>query len=539
MGNTTAITAHAAPTGHYIWSFPGSPVRVRLELEVVERMQEWFRPDSGAPEKWGLLLGETDGHTTRICDCKALEKADPGSVKQAIAASKTALGGHSVVGYCRTQAEESLRLNQHDLALAEAFFRDPQQVFLAVQRSASGFANATFFFWDGGRINGDFPFLEFPFDASSLAAAEQHKMETAQLKMLEERVADDAAPPAPARTRRPPGFGRAALKGAGWLLLAAAITAAVVVGIQWFPLARRQPPAVSASIAPVLPAPPSMGLQAERQNNDLKLTWNRGAAVIASATSGLLLIQDGGLNREIPLPQAQVRNGSILYTPVSDQVEMQLSVSGPASNATESVIVILPKAGPPQVRPLSPQQVAARLAADSSEASSGEAQRFRWLKPFTPPVTPDPKPASLAAIDAPPPAAAPLNAPNAAKMLFPGGQVSGPLPPPIQPPPDKSPATTAALAVYRPPVAVSRVAPKFPVMLKSVMLGPVAVEVLVTIDQTGKVVRASAVPQKGVHPMLVTTAVTAAHQWKFQPAKRGDQPVSSEILLRFNFTPGQ
>jgi TonB family protein len=63
------------------------------------------------------------------------------------------------------------------------------------------------------------------------------------------------------------------------------------------------------------------------------------------------------------------------------------------------------------------------------------------------------------------------------------------------------------------------------------------VEVLVSIDETGKVVKADPQAQTGVHPMLQVSAATAARQWKFSPARQGDRPVPSQMLLRFNFTP--
>ena len=91
-----------------------------------------------------------------------------------------------------------------------------------------------------------------------------------------------------------------------------------------------------------------MGLQAERQNADLKITWNRESASISNATLGVISIKDGDSRRTISLEAAQVRGGSLLYTPVSDEVQMELAVATPAGNATESVLVVLPTMGPAQ-----------------------------------------------------------------------------------------------------------------------------------------------------------------------------------------------
>ena len=59
--------APAAPE-HYVWWFPGSPVKVHLELGVAQRLKdrlEQFPP--GAPEE-GLLFGRALDGTTEILD---------------------------------------------------------------------------------------------------------------------------------------------------------------------------------------------------------------------------------------------------------------------------------------------------------------------------------------------------------------------------------------------------------------------------------------------------------------------------------------
>src|SRR6185295_9502102 len=114
-------------------------------------------------------------------------------------------GELSRVGYYRIQHGGSLRLTESDLSLAAAAFPDPQQVFLLIQLTDSGPANATFFFWDDARMCGDFPFLEFPFDVSLLAAAEGHRIEAAQ-KRAKPVAVDSAFSPDPQAPRSRPAF---------------------------------------------------------------------------------------------------------------------------------------------------------------------------------------------------------------------------------------------------------------------------------------------------------------------------------------------
>jgi len=50
------------------------------------------------------------------------------------------------------------------------------------------------------------------------------------------------------------------------------------------------------------------------------------------------------------------------------------------------------------------------------------------------------------------------------------------------------------------------------------------------------VTKTEAIPQKNINQYLVNSAVNAARLWRFQPARRGDDPVSSEVVLEFVFS---
>src|SRR5580698_7030942 len=93
------------------------------------------------------------------------------------------------------------------------------------------------------------------------------------------------------------------------------------------------------------PARPSISLRAIRRNADLELTWNRDSALIAAATSGALWIQEGESTRQISLDAAELRDGSLLYSPRTDQILMRLTVTTLTDTVTESVRVILPTVG--------------------------------------------------------------------------------------------------------------------------------------------------------------------------------------------------
>ena len=80
--------------------------------------------------------------------------------------------------------------------------------------------------------------------------------------------------------------------------------------------------------------------------------------------------------------------------------------------------------------------------------------------------------------------------------------------------------------------------PRIPATVpKPNIYSPITVEVQISIDKTGKVVKATPVPKKGANPVLVLAAVDAARRWTFQPARIGDQPLASEMTIGFNFNP--
>jgi periplasmic protein TonB len=513
----------------YIWSFPGAPVRIHLALEVVQLLAPRFQGKEGATQ-FGLLLGHVDGLAIVVSDFQVLASSETLAVKTALARLSASSGRPAVVGYYRSQRQEGLRLDDQDLALAESFFRAPSDIILLVQAGPAP-ANATFFFRDGGRLNGDFPFLEFPFDPRQLAASERRRVEAAQRRSLEV-----LPPPAPARVRP---RRRTLWKGIAWALVAAGAAFGVRILLEkyhWLPATAASAPAPSA--APALQ--PTMGLRAERQNSDLKLTWNRQSPVIARATSGVLSIEDGNSRRTIPLQAAQVRSGSILYTPVSDQVQMQLTVTTPAGNATESVLVLLTRAGPPQtvaMHPPAPFQPAGTTPASADR----DASRFLPAKPFTPPPARPRASASPAPLSEPPALATEANS-TAPASAPPWSRPAFSLPPPATPSPPPVPAVAsdsrprsapAPQPEYHPAEPVREVRPIRPASLVS----SAPVEITVAIDAAGNVTKVTPKPQPGVHPLAVSAAAVAALQWKFKPARRGDQPVASEVVLRFTFAP--
>ena len=267
----------------------------------------------------------------------------------------------------------------------------------------------------------------------------------------------------------------------------------------------------------------------------MQLTWNRGSPVITQATSAVLSIEDGDAHRTIPLQAAQVRTGSILYTPVSDQVQMQLAVITPSASVTESVLVLLPKTGPARTVAIHPP-----VAAEPPQrAANKNAPRSVFARPFTPTPSPARQVTPVTSFAEPP---ALSTGATSAAATAPWSRPAFNLPPPApsadsaQPEPQRP---GAPAAVYSPPEPLQQVRPAFPAALKFALSRATTIEVIVTIDDAGRVVKVTPRPQPGLNPMLLENAVATAKQWRFKPAHRGDTPVASEMLLRFNFIPSR
>ena len=176
--------AAAAPSlspGSYTWTFPGCPIQIRLQLELVaalQRLVEWAE-DAGMPAPFcgGLLLGDiASPAVTVVADMEPLPALDTATVEAAI---RRAEG--EVVGFFRAvsgnslQAGVSLRLTDDDAALAAGLFHQPSSVVLLIETAEAASAKAAFFFWHGGKMLGDFSIMDCPFDSHQLAALERQR----------------------------------------------------------------------------------------------------------------------------------------------------------------------------------------------------------------------------------------------------------------------------------------------------------------------------------------------------------------------------
>jgi hypothetical protein len=331
---------------HYVWWFPGAPVKVHLDLGVVRRLEDCLSHVAPDESREGLLFGQTRAGVTEILDFQPRTSLDiPGQI-----ASLPVGAQQSVVGYYRTQASEVFELTAKDRSLAEECFPKPHHVFLMVHANAYGPPTATFYFHERDHRIADFAFLEFPLDAT-LLVNEQHRR-------IQRPQPEGAEPPLDV-----PSFAaaeRVDSKSKSGLIIkslaALCVTALAIVFVTqpsydsflrlganlWQPVADLLKGSPLPGAAVRTPSHPTLALHAIRRNGDLEFSWDRDSPVIENATAGEILIRDGDSQRLVSLDVAQLRGGTLLYSPASEQVLIQLTVTTPHASIVQSITAVLP-----------------------------------------------------------------------------------------------------------------------------------------------------------------------------------------------------
>ena len=134
-----------------------------------------------------------------------------------------------------------------------------------------------------------------------------------------------------------------ATKSAPRILLILPLVLLAFLGLALFQHFRGHSNAASTS----LPEDPHFGLEVERVGTDWRVHWNRDSEVLANAVSGHLSIADGPVHKELDLDSSELRSGSIMYTPATDDVVVRLQIvtdnaQQPVSESVRIVAANLP-----------------------------------------------------------------------------------------------------------------------------------------------------------------------------------------------------
>ena len=470
----------------YLWEVAQKPVSVHLPYGVIDRLEkevvENFRSlTSRGSEIGGLLLGAVVPGTPSVvtvedfelipCDYSRgplyrLSDADMGRFEYAVQQrqGETEL---VVVGYFRSHTRKGLSLDSEDVAFLEARFREPYQVALLVRPYATKASTAGIFIREGGTLNGDASYMEFPFRSSQLSSyrpspllaetppaspptaapsavagapmpAAPKATARAQIVPIASRreislpvappaadppakeaaaapaAAPEATPPAepaapavkdnerepekaasvetPAEPQKPvqkeveakPEEAKPAASAAlpaeekgkkGMVIGIVAAIAVILVCLFVFPGFLRH-----GSIPIAGQNESSISLRVERTGTDILLTWNRDSDAIKNASHAVLYIFDGDRHENYDMDLGQLRNGSIVYSPITADVSFRMDVARQGKSAvSESVRVLRTRPSPmgdeaqtQTAAPAKPQTAAPPSTAPNASTPNGQ-----------------------------------------------------------------------------------------------------------------------------------------------------------------------
>jgi hypothetical protein len=530
----------------YVWSFPGAPVRVALDLSVVGRIRDEIDNARLQPAA-GVLLGRVEGSRVQISDVRPVQSVGTAEIESTIVelSSKATKNGLFPVGYYIAEPKQSLRLDPWQVQIVEHLLSAPHCVVLMIRTGPDRTPEASFFFWDEQQFLADFAFLPFPFDVKQLEA----EVARAPRERAVEQVRT-----MPSATERKPRGGRHRSRLAIGLVVAAAFVVATAIWAwpRWTGVLARLTATKSAA------SPVSLGLRAERSGTDFRITWDRTSLDIRSGKSALLSIQDGDQKRDVTLQSTDLQAGSVLFAPRSDRVQVQLSVVMPDQSVkAESVFLLLAPSGAPTVQPapaIVPRQnilqELTRAAAKTRPQSAGDRSAAELVMVPPPPAlsSADPQTSVGQSLTA----ATRINEPfreitRVDTSSLP--QRRAILPPAVLPSLTARPATVPAAApeakppavsppvAYIAPVAVYRPKPAVNNLVRSLIMREMDISVTVQIDEKGAVRKAVADRPPGVSLYVSMVSEQAARLWRFRPAQQDGRPVPSESVVTFSFKP--
>jgi len=296
----------------------------------------------------------------------------------------------------------------------------------------------------------------------------------------------------------------------------------------------------------------------ERTAGELLLTWNRDADPIKTATKAVLSISDGERHENVEMDMAQLRNGSIVYSPTSTDISFKMEVTGQGNtkSASESVRVLRNRPSAlDQNQPPAPQNAqsgvkpapgvqpaptdAVQTSAPAEEpAAQEETKPVVALKPFkAEPLAQRLRPASNTDLPE-----APAMSAGADTASIPGVNLNAVMQGPAAPRP-VAPATAAPVSTsdvkaqsksggqIQQATLLYRKDPEYPKIAKQTGAKG-QVKLLATIGKDGKV---KAVKALSGHPMLQNAAMDAVRQWVYKPTLLNGVPVETETEVLINF----
>jgi len=96
-------------------------------------------------------------------------------------------------------------------------------------------------------------------------------------------------------------------------------------------------PALTGGTASAASVRADFSLELERAGTDYRVTWDGHSPVVQAAKRGVLLIKDGGFEKELELDREQLATAGVVYAPSSTDVSFRLELFGAPEPAVASV----------------------------------------------------------------------------------------------------------------------------------------------------------------------------------------------------------
>ena len=385
------------------------PQAIRVNVSALERLRReimaGFSSPEGRREAGGLLLGSRTPGGDQVtieaihplpCDYAlgptyALDEAGTARMREAI----RQLGSDpelklTVLGIYRGHIRPDIYADFRDLSLLQACFGDTGAICLLLKPSVSRPLVGALFYCEEGRLERHPHNIEFPREGAGMPGSETRPQHPPHGAPVPNPVHPSFVPPQPVQqsvpVSTPPAPTISLSTGTvprfdfindeteqeaesslpqvrrlnAWLVVAvlAGLVVLATVYLVW-QKSRAQLPGVQTTATGVKPSQAGFGLNVERVGNDLRVSWNRLDSNVVRAQAAMLIIHDGSNPRQdVLLDGNQLRNGSVLYSPVSGYVQFRLELLGSeAQGASESVLAISGRQSVPAEIPVSPQPV--------------------------------------------------------------------------------------------------------------------------------------------------------------------------------------
>lgn len=561
---------------YFLWEEPDRGIRIYLSQDAVARLQLEALRDADSSvikhaEVGGILLGRRevgDSQETTVvedfvpvpCDYArgrfySLSQGDVSSFEEAIARHQCDSERNlSIVGYYRSHNRDDLYLSADDLKLIHRFFPQPDKVFLLIKTLPSKTCTAGFFFWEKGRIQTEFTYLEVPFGPTPPHFASEHTTP------LTDTPGDTLAAAVANRSNGGPVVrSRSRLRSWKIWLPSTALAAVAIILVAGLNYGHSRPPR-TLEILPVEVS--NLGLRVHRDAASLAVTWNPKSSNILAAEEGILDIRDGTTQHVLSLDQRDLRSGQASYTPLSEDIQFRLEVYRDGKPiSVDSLHLLMPGATVPgavheagsdtaALQNSSANKLSHEQIVVESHAASLTPPRRQGTGQFAPPANLVSNAVDELEFDQPPPLAI-----EAAKdAVIPSASAGFRLPPPPaevpapagEPPtPEEKPqaAATPTVGEQRPrppssgfvaPELISKVDPAIPSEIRSRIHTEAQLDVVLTVDSEGKVIDARISSMSGPAAGLITGEVLqAARLFRFRPARVNNRNVQSNVAVTF------